>query len=187
MIKSFFKAIHPVEDAILDAYLSEWQAVTYPKKSLLTEEGETQQYLYFVTAGIQKSYYLHDGKEHVIAFTYAPSFTGIPESFMNQIPSKCFLETITDSEFLRISYDKHQQYLKEYRPLETLFRRGVELLLAGIMERHIELMAFNIETRFRHFMKRSPHLLNQIPHKDLASYLRINPTNFSKLLSKVKI
>jgi len=48
-------------------------------------------------------------------------------------------------------------------------------------------MAFNIETRFRHFMKRSPHLLNQIPHKDLASYLRINPTNFSKLLAKVKI
>ena len=171
----------------MDVYLNEWQSVSYKKKSLLTKEGETQLYLYFVTKGIQKSYYLHDGKEHIIAFTYAPSFTGIPESFMNQIPSKCFLETITESEFLRISYDKHQQFLKEYRPLETLFRRGVEILLAGIIDRHIELMAFDIETRFKSFMKRRPHLLNQVSQKDLASYLRINPTNFSKLLAKVKI
>jgi hypothetical protein len=60
-------------------------------------------------------------------------------------------------------------------------------VLAGLIQRHHELLAFDIEERFTAFVKRSPKLLNLIPHKDLASYLGINATNFSKLLARVKI
>ena len=186
-IKTFLQSIHPVEDAILEAYLNDWEEVQFSKKQLITQAGQVQRNMYFVLEGIQKSYYLNDGKEYVMAFTYPPSFSGIPESFFNQRPSNCYLETITNSRFLRISYEQHQIWLEKHRPLETLFRRGVEHLLSGLLQRHYELMALNIETRLKTFLKRSPHLLNQIPHKDLAAYLRIDPTNFSKLLGKVKI
>ena len=181
------RKIHPVEDAILDQYISHWDRCVFPKKTIITSEGNTEKYLYFIQEGIQKSYYLNDGKEHIIAFAYAPSFSGIPESFFTQTPSKYFLETITDSKMLRISFLNHQKLMEQYRPIETLFRKTTELFLMGVIQRHHELMAFNIETRFRIFAKRSSHLFNMIPHKDLASYLRINPTNFSKLLGKVKI
>lgn len=186
MIKEFFKAIHPIEDAILETYLSYWDPFECGRKKLITSEGKTERYLYFVLEGYQKSYYLKDGKEYVIAFTYHPSFSGIPESFLTQTPSKYFLETISDSKFLRLSFGKHQELMKEYRQIETLFRIGTEKILIGIVHRYYELMAFDIEQRFRAFLQRSPHLLNTIPHKDLASYLRIDATNFSKLLSTVK-
>lgn len=88
----------------------------------MTAPGETERYMYFVQEGMQKSYYLHGEKQHVIAFAYAPSFSGIVESFLAQQPARYFLETITDSRFLRISYDQHMQLLREYRPVETLFR-----------------------------------------------------------------
>ena len=153
----------------------------------MTAAGQTEKYVYFVLEGIQKSYYLNRGKEHVIAFTYPPSFTGIPESFLSQIPSAYFLQTITGSKFLRLSHSRHEQLMNEFRPIETLFRKATEGVLIGFVKRHYELMAFDIESRFRSFVQRSPHLLNTVPHKDLASYLRIDPTNFSKLLSTVKI
>ncbi len=152
----------------------------------MTRAGEVQRNFYLVLEGYQKSYYLKDGKEHVIAFTYPPSFTGIPESFFSQEPSLYFLETITPSKFLKLSFDKHQQLMEQFRPIETLFRKGTEKWLGGLVFRHYELMAHDIETRFTDFVKRSPHLLNVIPHKDLASYLRIDPTNFSKLLATVR-
>ena len=120
-------------------------------------------------------------------FAYPPSFSGIVESFLTQTPSKYYLETITDSRFLRISYTKHTQLIKEHRELETLFRKITETFLAGIIQRHHELMAYNVETRFRNFAGRSAHLLNTIPQKDLSSYLRIDPTNFSKLINTIKI
>ena len=185
-IKKFLTAIHPVEDSLLDEYLAHWKPFTCPKKTILTFQGQTERYIYLVQDGIQKSYYLNKGKPHVIAFTYAPSFSGIPDSFLTQTPSPYFLETISDSSFLRLTYQKHQQFMQEYRSLETLSRKASEMILIGLLQRQYELLAFDMETRFRAFIKRSPHLLNLIPYKDLASYLRIDPTNFSKLLGSVK-
>ncbi len=188
MLKEFLKSIDDsIPEDVLAAYTACWVEEVFPKKCIITEEGKTQRSIYFVLEGIQKSYFLNDGKEHVMAFTYAPSFSGIPESFFTQTPSKYFLETITQSRVLKISYEKHMKLLEEHRPIERLFRIATENILFGLVQRHHELMAYDIETRYRTFLQRSPHLLNQIPHKDLSSYLRINPTNFSKLLNKIKI
>lgn len=186
-LETFLTTIHPVEEGVLRKYVSNWKSSTEPRKTLITAAGETERYLYFVQEGIQKSYYLNNGKEHVIAFTYPPSFSGIPDSFLVQQPSKYYLETITESRFLRLSYEQHQQLMDIYPSIETLFRKALERILIGVLERHYELMAYTIEERFRAFMARSPHMLNMIPHKDLASYMRIDPTNFSKLLSSVKL
>lgn len=188
MITEYLKSINPsIDDEVLKTYIDCWTPKRYPKKTILTEEGNTQKDLYFILEGIQKSYFLNDGKEHIIAFTYPPSFSGIPESFFTQTPSKYFLETITETRLLSIPYNKHMELLEEYRSIETLFRKAAESILFGLVHRHYELMAFDIETRFKNFMQRSSHLIHQIPHKDLASYLRIDPSNFSKLLGKVKI
>lgn len=186
-LAKFFHSIHPVDQDILGNYTSEWHQYTSPKKTILTAPGETQRNLYFVLNGVQKSYYLHADKEHIMAFTYPPSLSGIPEPFLNQRPSKYFLETITNSTFLRIPYDKHVQYLKNNREIESLFRKITEKLLNNVLERQYEQMAYNMKTRFSIFAERSPHLLNIIPQKDIASYLRMDPTNLSKLLNSVRI
>jgi CRP-like cAMP-binding protein len=104
-MKDFLCKIHPVEDHILDEYLSHWTAYSVPKNTVITWKGDTERYMYFVLEGIQKSYYSNKNKEHIIAFTYSPSFSGIPESFLNHSPSNYFLTTITDSKFLRISFE----------------------------------------------------------------------------------
>ncbi|MGD1890776.1 MAG: Crp/Fnr family transcriptional regulator [Cyclobacteriaceae bacterium] len=186
-MKEFLTAIHPVDDEILDDYLSHWTPYELPKKTIMTAPGETERYTYYVVEGIQKSYYLNGDKQHIIAFAYAPSFSGIPESFFTQTPSRYYLETITNSDFLRISYDKHQQLMQKHREIETLYRKAVEYLLAGVIERQHELLAFDMETRFRVFVQRSSHLLNMVSQKDIASYLRIDSTNFSKLMNRVHI
>lgn len=186
-MKSFLSNIYEINNEILDEYLSHWSKLSLPKRTIITESGKTESYIYFVKEGIQKSYYLNDGKQHVMFFAYNPSFSGVIESFLTRTPSKYYLETVTDSIFLRISYKEHSRLIQEYRELETLFRKITELFLLGIIERHHELMAFNAETRFKNFIERSPHLLNMVSQKDIASYLRIDPTNFSKLINTIKI
>lgn len=186
-LKKFLSEIYQINGDPLDAYISHWSEYSTRKKTIITAPEETEHYIYFVDEGIQKSYYLNEGKQHIMFFAYSPSFSGVMESFFTQTPSKYFLETITDSKFLRLSYDKHQQLIKEHREIETLFRKVTEQFLLGIIERHHQLMAFNTETRFKNFVKRSPHLLNMIPQKDIASYLRIDPTNFSKLINTIRL
>lgn len=186
-MKEFLNQIHPVDDATLEAYLAHWKPYDVPKKTIMTAAGQTERYMYYVQAGVQKAFCPEARKQHIVAFTYPPSFSGVIDSFLSQSPSIYFLETITDSRFLRISYDQHQQLMQQYRPIETLFRKATEAFLLGMMQRYHELMAFDIETRSRTFAARSPHLLHLVSQKDLAAYLRIDATNFSKLLGRVKI
>lgn len=186
-MKEFLSKLYPVDDSILEEYLSHWSTYDVPKKTIMTAPGETEYYIYLVKEGIQKSYYQNGNKQHVIAFAYAPSFSGIPESFFTQTPSRYFLETVTDSKFLRLSYHKHQELMQQHREIETLFRKATEFFLVGVLQRQHELMAFDIETRFKTFVKRSPHLLQMVSQKDLASYLRMDSTNFSKLINCIQI
>ena len=186
-MKEFLNKIHSIDQEILEEYISQWTEYNAPKKTIMTAPGETERYMYFVLDGIQKSYYINEDKQHVIAFTYPPSFSGIPESFLTQTASKYFLETVTDSSFLRLSFEKHQQLMQEHREIETLFRKATELFSIGMVQRHYELMAFDINQRFKSFAQRSPHLFSLVTHKDLASYLRIDSTNFSKLFNTIRI
>ena len=186
-LKESLNHIHPIPESVFEEYFSYWKEVDFKRKELLTREGQTEKYLYYVLEGIQRSYYITKGKEHVIAFTYPPSFSGMPESFITQSPSHYHLECLTDSRFIRISYSDHQKMMQKHREVETLFRIGTEKLLIGILQRHYELLAYDIEERFKAFTSRSPHLLNMVSQKHLASYLRIDPSNFSRLLGKVNI
>lgn len=186
-MRDFFLRTCPIPDSVINEYISYWSEITIPKKTIITAEGQIHRYLYFVVDGIQKSYYLKDGKEHIMSFSFAPSISTIPGSFLTQSPSKCYLETITESRLLRISFNKHQELMQEHREIETLFRKITEFYLIEMVERHYQLMSQDIASRYLSLAEKHPYLINMVPHKDLASYLRIDPTNFSKLINRIKI
>ena len=166
-----------------------WQPVVYKRKTILTAAGETERYMYFVLEGIQRAFYLGGGErqEATVVFTYAPSFSGIVDSFITQTPSSFYLETLTASRLLRMGYDTFFE-LREKHPAfkDLLFRLQTEAL-GGVLKRQAEIQCFSAEEKFRSFLTRSPHMLNLVPHKYLASYLSIDPSTFSRLLATVKL
>jgi CRP-like cAMP-binding protein len=188
LLKTFISNLHPLAEAELEALTANWQPLTVKRKTILTAAGETERYLYFVLEGVQRAFYLGDeNKEATIVFTYPPSFSGVADSFLTQTPSLYFLETITASRFLRISYEQVQQLIQQYPSVQNLFFKATAFALKGALERHIELQCYTNEEKFKTLLKRSPHILNIVPHKYLASYLGMDATNFSKLLGTVKI
>lgn len=186
-IAVFLNQFAPVSEEILNEVITCFKEVKFQRKDIVTWEGDVEKYLYIILEGVQRAYYVKDGKEYVMAFTYPPSFSGIPDSFIKQRPSHYFLECLTDVKVLKISYEELNNLTQKYPAIEHLLRKVTEEFLVGMMERHHELLVLSIEDRFRVFMKRSGHLTNLISHKHIASYLGINPTNFSKLLNSVKI
>ncbi len=107
-------------------------------------------------------------------------------SFSFHVPSKYFLTCLTDSELEYITYDDLQKLVDQSQQIERLFRRMTEAMFAGMIDLHIELRAMTIEEWYKTFCRKSPHLLQLVPHKYIASYLGIDPTNFGKLFNNVK-
>lgn len=187
-LKQFIDPIHPLTEEEWIAFASIWQPFSSKRKELLTAAGETEKYLYFVTEGVQRAFYLaEDDKEATIVFAYPFSFSGVADSFLLQQPSRYHLETLTKSKFIRTTYQQVQDLLDRYHNFERLIRKATSYTLAGVLERQIELQCFSAEQKFRTLLKRSPHVLTLIPHKYLASYLGIDATTFSKLLGTVRV
>ncbi len=182
----YFNQFHEISTADYQLLTGNLKTKAFKKGEFLIVPGQVQKQLYFVKAGVQMSYFDAANKTHVIAFTYAPNLCAIPESFSLQAPSRYFLTCLTDSELEYIYFEDMQKIFDQSQSLERLFRRMTEYVLAGILNRHLELHSLTIEERYITFCQRSPHLLQLVPHKYIASYLGINPTNFSKLYNSVK-
>ncbi|MBC9912564.1 Crp/Fnr family transcriptional regulator [Chitinophaga varians] len=182
----YFRQFHDISLADYHLLTDNLQLRSFKKGESIVVPGQVQRELYFVKNGVQMAYFDTDDKTYVIDFSYFPGLCAIAESFSFQVPSKYFITCLTDSEMECLSYERLQKLLDQSREIERLFRRMIEGMLAGMVDLHINLRAMTIEERYREFCRKSPQLLHLVPHKYIASYLGIAPTNFSKLFNQVK-
>lgn len=165
-----------------------WQPFEAGRKVILTHEGDVEKYIYFVLEGVQRAYAVgDDGREATLVFTYPYSFSGVADSLLLQQPSRYYFETLTPSRFLRSTFRQLDELMLRHHSIERMIRLALSHTLAGVLARQIELQSFSAEQRFRALLTRSPHILYLVPHKYLANYLGMDPTNFSKLLGTVRI
>lgn len=187
-LQKFTNSIHALSNKEWNAFAAIWQLQEAKRKTILTAAGDTEKYLYFITEGVQRAFYIgENNKEATIVFTYPFSFSGVADSFLTQTPSLYHFETLTKSVFLKTTYHQVFQLMDQYPRFERFIRVAVSYSLKGVLERQIELQCFSAEEKFTTLMRRSPHVLRLIPHKYLASYLGIDATTFSKLLGSVRL
>lgn len=188
ILLNFIKQLHPLTDEEANAFIAGWKPLTVKRKTLITAAGEKEKYLYFVLEGVQRAFYLtNDSREATIVFTYPPSFSGVADSLLTGTPSEYYMETLTASRFLRISADEMFNVINKYPNIQKMVLNLTAFILKGVLFRQIELQCFTNEEKFRALLKRSPHILNLVPHKYIANYLGMDATNFSKLLGSVRI
>ena len=187
-LRSVIYQLHTIDTAAWTDFSNIWEVVSVKRKINLTSPGQIEKYTYFILEGIQRIYYLgEDGNEATIVFTYAGDFGGVLDSYLLQMPSNYYYETLSKSTMLRctkIDFDEVQQ---KHASIKKAIDRALYLGFSGTMTRLAELQCLTSEEKFRKLLKRSPHILHLIPHKYLANYIGIDPTNFSKLLNNVKL
>lgn len=181
----YFRLFHDITAADYELLTAQLKTRTFGKGDSVIVPGQVQKELYFVKSGVQMSSFDANDKTHVIAFTYFPDLCAIPESFSFQTPAKYAITCLTGSEMDYLTIEDLLHAFDQSRQLERLFRKMTESVLAGMIHRHIELHSLTMEERYKAFCRRSPHLLRLVPHKYIASYLGIDPTNFSKLFNNV--
>lgn len=188
ILQKFISPVYSLPEKEWAAFSSIWVPFACKRKTVLTAAGETERHLYFVLEGVQRAFFIGDDKqEATIVFTYPPSFSGVADSFLTQTPTPYFFETLTASKFIRTTYKQVEGLMDEFPVIQKLILKTTSFALKGVLARQAELQCFSAEEKFRTLLKRSPHLLQLIPHKYLASYVGIDPTTFSKLMGSVRL
>ncbi|WP_305952878.1 Crp/Fnr family transcriptional regulator [Emticicia oligotrophica] len=188
LLKQTVDAVHPLSEDDFEAFYALFKPFSAKRKEILTYEGTTERYLYFVIEGLQRMYYADEnGREATLVFSYTGNFACILDSMLSQSPSKYYFETLSQSRFLRTTYQQIEDLFRTNPNIEMLLQKGLLGGFSGLLERLVELQSFTSEDKFRQLLKRSPHILQIVPHKYLANYIGIDASNFSKLINSVQI
>jgi len=167
-------------------YLSLLTEIKVKKKAFLMQAGEIAKYEYFITKGCLKVYTIDEvGAPHISMFAIEDYWTGDLASFVNNEPSRYFIQATEDSELLGISRANYNLLFREIPKFERFYRILYQRSLINFIRRSNLGISFTAEERYIEFKKKYPKTVNRITQKDLAAYIGITPEFMSKIITKV--
>lgn len=150
------------------------------RNEILKPAGKRDTSLYFVVQGSLRIYVVDESEEHTIRFGYRKDFIMALDSFITEKPSELIIQALKKTKLKVISKEKYLNFIKSNRLIELW-----EILLSGLilqqMERERDILTISPAKRYQRVLKRSPELFQEIPHKYIASYLRMTPETLSRL------
>lgn len=172
--------IQKLHDKIEDGRL--WDGkVSLKRNDFLKAVGTIDTSLYYIVSGSVRMSLISKNKEHVIRFGYKNNFIAALDSFISGKPSDFCIQAIKSSELKFISKATHTSLINQSSDNSYLWSSILEQLVTQQLEREKDLLMTTPKERFYKVHNRSPHLFQEIPHKYIASYLRMSPETLSRL------
>ena len=181
-LQRFVKISHPDFNQLLPWF----EVRAFNKKTVILQQGETDNYLSMVVKGLVRKYIRSSRGEVTLQLATEGHIIQSEISFHHRIPSPVALETIESSVLVSMKYEHVQHALENIPGAEPLGREMVMQMFIKKDNRYFEHLRMTTRQRFLDYMQNHPHMLQRVPQKVLASYLNIKPETFSRLKHLVK-
>lgn len=161
-----------------------WEGqITLHRNEHLVRQGQVDTRVYVVKSG-SLQVYMYDGSEkHCIRFGYKASFMATLDSFITEKPTALYIQAIKHTVINWISKRKFMQFIQATPENTRSWQELLGLFVVQQMEREMDLLTSSPHERYQRVLARSPHLFQLIPHKYIASYLRMTPETLSRIKS----
>lgn len=172
--------IHVIVDKINTARLWE-KELCLKRNEYLKVKGSVDTKLYFVQSGSLRIFVIDAYEEHTIRFGYQGNFIAALDSFITEQPSELYIQALKQTELLVISKAAFMNLVNSSAENLQLWHKIMEQMVYQQMERERDILTSSPQERYQRVLKRSPQLFQEIPHKYIASYLRMTPETLSRL------
>ena len=180
-LRSFFERSFPVTDEQFEFIKTMFIPKKVKKGEFLLREGEMTRYSILVASGCLRTYTIDDnGKEHILQFSPENWWTG-DISFTSNVPSKCFIEALEDSDVLLTEISSIQKLNKYIPQSSAQYESALQKSMEAKNQRIISSLSATAEERYNDFLKKYPSLVQRVPQHMIASYLGISPETLSRI------
>lgn len=155
-------------------------------KKLYLMAGEIQKSMAFVFEGLLRIFYINDqGDEITIAFVKENHHAADYSAFVNQNPSKYYIQTLESSLLVNVPYSLIQECYAKYRNFEKYGRLIAEKHLIRRQNRIESFLFENAEQRYLNFISKNKNILDRISLTDLSTFLGIKRQTLTRIRKKI--
>jgi len=180
-IFNFLNQLTTVTESDFQFLMGKVTVKNFNKKDRLTEIGEVEDRLHYITKGLARKFFYRDNEEVITQFVKEGSIMSSTASFFSRKPSQYIVEALEPTTTVSISFDVLEsiygmgnKWEKMGRVITTHFLLQQEILM-------MDNIRLTVKERFKKFMKENPDLIQRVPQKQLASYLNIKQETFSRM------
>lgn len=158
-----------------------------PKKTIMLHEGEMCNFEAFVIKGCIRKYYIDpNGFEVILQFAIEDAWVSdISFSIYEDKPSKVFIETLEDSEFLFFTPEAKEELFERAPRFERAFRILLQRHLSATQNRLFNTISKTALDKYIEFLELYPTLPQRVAQHYIASYLGISAEFLSKTRAKI--
>lgn len=186
----FYVSVLGIPEDLALLHTVKFERVEFPKKTLILKQGETENYLYFISEGIvrffvYKPHPTEPAKEITFSFLVKSMFCSAYDSFITRRPCHYNIETLKNTVIYRIHYQDLQDLYNTTEIGNYIGRISAEGLYVRKAQREMSLLMYSAEERYLNLLKTYPEYVLQIPLKYIASYLGITPQALSRIRKQI--
>ncbi|MEP7127862.1 MAG: Crp/Fnr family transcriptional regulator [Chitinophagales bacterium] len=184
-LKKFLAGYVNLSSAEMDSIVSKFKEKTVKKNEYLLREEQVCKDLIFVEEGCLRLYYVADGVEVSVWFSFKHSSAIEISSFLSGKPTNYFLQAIEDSEILFLPKTELNKLYHSQPKVQEMMRLFLEDVVLNLIDRFTALQRDAAEKRYKNLLKK-PAYLQKVPQKYLASFIGVTPTSLSRIRRKIK-
>ncbi len=137
--------------------------------------------VYFIMNGSVRVFFVENLEEHTLYFGYRNSIITALDSFLSGQKTKLEIQALKKTEIGYLSKKEFMNFVNSKPLYLKLWNKVLEEIIMHQLDREKDLLLPFPEQRYQRVLKRMPELFQEIPHKYIASYLRMAPETLSRI------
>jgi CRP-like cAMP-binding protein len=173
------------DQADLENILSQYQRVSFAKHDVLIPEGSLAGYYYFLETGFARSYAIDLEANDISTKFFTPKDIVIDwHSYFLKTKSRENIQAITPCVAWKISFEAFMKLFK----IEAFREIGRTRLINHFFElknHTVSVIADPAKDRYINLLKEKPEVIQNVPLKQIATYLGITDTSLSRIRKEI--
>ena len=169
----------------LEKIINQYQRIEFSKNDFLITEGSTANYYYFMESGFARSYVIDlEGNDISTKFFATTDIVIDWHSYFLKTKSRENIQAISNCVAWKISFENFMKLFD----IEAFREVGRTKLVNNYFElknHSISIIADPAKDRYLHLMHTKPDIIQNVPLKQIATYLGITDTSLSRIRKEI--
>lgn len=185
ILEKYITSLLPMPTDKAKLFAEQFELIELQKGDLILKENKISKETYFLESGFIRSFtFDNNGEEITTNIFSAPCFVNDFLSFFKQQPTKENIQTLTNCNLWKMSYDVVQTNFHTYPEFREFGRIMLVTNYSILHERMLGMIKDTAENRYLKMLKKHSDIFQNAPLKIIASYLGITDSSLSRIRKK---